>query len=190
MYILELHQAERVHPVGLFNNEEDVKSWLNSIHLITKEIDIIGGTEYEYYSLPYEKLKLYEEIKWKDSRFPLTKYMFAPDNGTIEAVWYELPLMNTQSGLVSGTTQVDAYMVNNDEVESYISTREIIKSFLLDYFKSKNINAALGGLGSEDGEYIYSDTEGIIHIDSSLVDIWNQRTSDEAFLEEVIQPKF
>jgi hypothetical protein len=42
--------------------------------------------------MQYEDLPLYEEVVWKESRFPLTKYMFTPDDGAIELIiWDKLP---------------------------------------------------------------------------------------------------
>lgn len=185
MFILELHQADRTHPVGLFETESDVLSWLESLPYIKKEIDIFDDIEFKYYFIQYDQLPEYDEVKWKDSVFPLTHYMFVPDNGDIEAIWYELPVMNSQHGLVHGMTQVDAYLVENTKVSSYIEAREAIKQLLFNHFKAANKDVSIGGIGSEDGEYVYVKDEELIHIDSSTVDAFLTRESDVAFIQQV-----
>lgn len=51
--------------------------------------------------------------------------MFTPDDDKIEAInWEQLPVMSEVQGKVEWMTQVDTYIIPNQEVEIYIEARE------------------------------------------------------------------
>lgn len=184
MYILEMNQAGNNHIVGLFQDKESAQDWIASCPYIQHEQFEVEGVRYDDYTMDYKTLPTYDEIKWRDSVFPLTKYMFAPDDGPIGIMCYELPVMEEVKGMVEGATQVDAYVIDNNEVKTYIEERENAKETLMEYFKKQNIAYEVGGQGSEDGEYIWTEQQ-LIHLDANFVDTWQNKSSVQAFVEEI-----
>ena len=91
LFLLKLSQYDVSHDVGLFETEEDIYSWLNKIESIEFHND---------YRIQYSNLKPYEEIRWNDSIFILSKYMFSEDDGDIYADWYEIKILSEVDGLV------------------------------------------------------------------------------------------
>lgn len=136
--------------------------------------------------MTFEDLPLYEEIVWKTSRYPLTKYMFTPDDGEINLfIWDELPVMSDITGCVDGGTQVDAYVVPNTEVESYILAREEVREAITSYYEKLGKRVETGGVGSEDGEYLTVENGPFIHLDALTVHEWQRKTSVEDFLSNL-----
>jgi len=84
MYLVEMIQGDRQHRVGLFHKKADARKWILSIPYVKEERTFFSGEEFINYTMEYHDLPLYEEIPWKKSLFPLSRYMFAPDEGPIE----------------------------------------------------------------------------------------------------------
>lgn len=186
MYFIEMIQGDRRHSVGLFENEQDVIDWLESIPYVDKETyeEEFGG--FTSYTIAYDRMPMYDEIEWKGSRFPLTKMMFTPDEGDILIVWQDLSVFGRDKGIVKGLTQVDAYLIPNEEVQQYIASREEIREAMLQYFNERSIEAYTGGLGSEDGEYIHAPGHTFLHLDAYTVKMWEEKQSVDEFIKEVL----
>lgn len=184
MYLLEFMQGDRTYKVGLFETEVDVKEWLERLPFVEKELEVYDKETFITYRLKYEAIPLYEEITWRESLFPMTYYMFTPDDD-IFISWHKLPFMNTAKGLVEGVTQVDSCVIPNDETARYIHAREEVREAITMYYKNIGQHVETGGVGSEDGEYLKVDHGPFIHLDSDIVDQWEKRTSVEAFMKQL-----
>lgn len=190
MYLLEISQASRSHPVGLFLTKEEAIHWIESIPYVHQRTDKYGDLSFTSYTMKYEELPVYEEILWKESVFPLSKYMFTPDDGPIIlGIWEDLSVMNREKGYTKGMTQVDAYMIPNEEAKDYIRKREEIRHALTDYYLKRGQQVLSGGLGSEDGEYLILKKELFLHLDPLTVRRWDEKTSIPAFILEMKQSK-
>lgn len=185
MYLVELLQGDRRHTVGLFAKKEEAIEWVESVPYVHKQVDVFDEHEFVNYSMNFDELPLYEEIIWKKSRFPLTKYMFTPDDGEIAVlIWDRLVPMHEVDGLTDDATQVDAYVIPNAEAARYIQSREEIREAI---FKHYGKRAETGGVGSEDGEYITVENGPFIHLDALTVQQWDEKTSIEQFIELISQ---
>src|SRR5690625_349404 len=186
MYLLELHQKDRHHIVGLFDDENDAVELIETLPYVQKHTAYFDGQEFVTYVMQYEDLPLYEEVVWKESRFPLTKYMFTPDDGAIELIiWDKLPLMNKVEGYTERMTQVDAYAIPNDEVKNYIQTREEVRNEITKYYTNLERKVELGGVGSEDGEYLLIEDGPLIHLDALIVQAWLEKSTTSQFMKEL-----
>ena len=186
MYLLELVQGERCHTVGLFEEKTDAEEWIASVPYLRKSTIFFEEMELEGYVMDYEDLPLYEEIIWAESRFPLTKYMFTLDDGTIKFyIWESAPIINETEGLIDGMTQVDAYMIPNSEVKDYVQHREEVRKRITAYYEEQGRKVDSGGLGSQDGEYLLIEGGPLIHLDVSIVRKWLDKTSEEDFIEQI-----
>ena len=175
LFLLKLAQYDVSHDVGLFETEEDIYSWLNKIESIEFHND---------YRIQYSNLKPYEEIRWNDSIFILSKYMFSEDDGDIYADWYEIKILSEVDGLVDGQTKVSSYVVNNDEVKRYIDDLEALQQFLIKHFEKDQ--AQICGQGSEDGLYLLVNDEFICHLEGEVLNQWQQKSSEQQFIDQFL----
>ena len=182
MYILQLTQGERTHSIGLFASEKEVEAWLGTVPFITREEEHWEGTTFVTYTLSYETMPLYAEVEWNGSIVPLTRYMFEPEL-PIYVEYYPLPVMGEVKGLVQGGTQVDAYVVDNEEVKSYVFSREAARHAIVHHYEAQGKDVFVGGVGSEDGEYVSVDGGPFVHLDAMTVQAWEEKESEEAFLQ-------
>lgn len=186
MYLLEINQKDRHHIVGLFGEKREAISWVEALPYARKHTVYFENREFVTYTMEYEDLPMYEEIVWKKSRFPLTKYMFTPDDGVIELViWNKLSLMDKVEGYTDGMTQVDAYAVPNTEVKDYIQVREEIREEITKYYKNLGKKVETGGVGSEDGEYLLIENGPFIHLDALTVQEWQEKSSINQFMKDL-----
>ena len=55
--------------------------------------------------------------------------MFTSDDGRIELIiWDKLPIIDEVEGRTEGMRQIDAYLILNEETESYITAQRVKKS--------------------------------------------------------------
>ncbi|AIY72967.1 TPA: hypothetical protein ACLQU7_005641 [Bacillus tropicus] len=170
--------------VGLFSREEDVKAWIESIPYVHKNVEDFEGEEFITYTMSYLDLPLYEEIKWKSSVYPLTKYMFTPEDTKIMIDWIEVPIIDKTDQIVEGETQVDAYFVPNKDVKKYIKKREEIRQAIKARYEPNGQKIVTGGVGTEDGEYLSVENGPFIILDAETVYEWENKTSIEKFFKE------
>ena len=182
MYILSLQDDETTQLIGAFNTEEDVVSWINSVPNVKKDHN-------DNYILKIEDLTEFINIKWKDSIVPLTQYSFSTGE-YLYFSWEEIAYMNQHRGITSGSTKIDNYYYDNNEVKEEIKLRQSLKQALKDYFEKNNQPYYFGGKGSQDGEYIntedgeYINTEDgtFLHIDPSTLEEWKSTQDIEKTL--------
>lgn len=179
MYILEVIQNERVHKIGLFKSEEAIIEWLNLIPFI-KQTDYDGEIDY---SLDYESIPDWYEVRYQNYIYPLTKYMFEP-GGEIFFVWEEILDFTQQAAettLKPGYTQVDAFLYPTDQAKDYIKNRNALFNDLVQYYDQSEVLRL--GVGSEDGEYVLVDGDFLLHLDAPTVDEWVKADNKEAWIK-------
>lgn len=114
-----------MHTVGELRLGEEAVQWIESITYVYKDVDVFDNQTYVKYTIQYEEIPLYEEIHWKKTDYPLTKYMFTPDGGPIDVyISQQIPIISEAITLIEGMTQVSAYLISNEETKAYIATRE------------------------------------------------------------------
>ncbi|GGB08718.1 hypothetical protein ERX37_06945 [Macrococcus hajekii] len=175
MLLLQFLQSELIVDVGLFENEEQIKNWLKSLPVTVED---------DTYYLEGEQLSGYTEVNFESSRYPLTRYSF-DSTESILINWFEVPIIPQINGMVEGATKVDAYMVENSEVKSYIETRDEAAAAITDYYTKQGKQVVRAGLNSEDGEYLLVDGAILTHLDSMFIDDWANSESVEAFIKQI-----
>lgn len=120
--------------------------------------------------------------------------MFVPNERISVFVIPVVYMDSAETGLVDDATQVDAYLVTNEEVESYIDKREFLARKIMEEAVARGFrNIERAYAGSEDGEAIIAiDASGnsrfLTHLDASLVDQFE--FNDEENLQKIIRSTF
>lgn len=172
MYILELNQQGMSTELGLFSTIAQGREFLSKLEAYKYEEE----DEFEYESLEIEKIPNYLEVEFNNNIIPFTKFMFTGE-GKIDIFWKEIPDLTVQGkGIVKGSTRVDAYSIQNNEVKEYINKREKNYELIKEYLEEKNYEVTRTYFGSEDGEailYKKSNTDDwhfLSHLDPGFCD--------------------
>ena len=173
MVILELYQNDYSKDLVAFDTLEEGKAFVAQIPGYTLENE--DGFEVEY--LNPKHLPDYIEIVFNGNIVPLSRFSFDPEEN-VEIVWKEISNLSVKTDkVIEGTTKVDAYVVNNDEVKSYIDVREANFCKAKDFLVSKGNEVDRKFFGSEDGEAIVYRKRGtedwhfLCHLDPIFVKI-------------------
>lgn len=150
MYILELNQAGVGTEIGLFETIEQGRNFISQLDgYQCKEED---GFTYE--TIDLDKLPYYLELEYNNNIVPITKFMFT-ENENIDVIWKPIPdLSSPGSGMVDGSTRVDAYSIENNNVKQYINCREQVYEDVTKYLHAEGYDVTRAYFGSEDGEAV------------------------------------
>ena len=176
MYLLIFNQNGNETPVALFEDIDEARKSLQSVpgYAMTeiRDGDFCDMSE----TLTPGKLPDYTEFEYNGNRIPLSRFMF-PDSDDAEIFWREVPNMETANqGLAAGCTRVDAYVVNNEEVKTYIEKRERAYERAKSLLERQGFEVDRTFFGSEDGEAIVykkkgeSDWHFLMHMDPSFTE--------------------
>lgn len=176
MYLLKFVQWDRTVNVGVFDTEKDIYDFLSVMPYFEKTVDTYEGSEFTNYTLKKEELPIYEEIEFNNHIYILTKYMFNEDD-VVDVDWERIQNYSVKADtpeLATGSTRVDAYVVDNTEVKAYIEQREELAEKLLEEFKNKGLKAERTFRNSEDGEAVCAYNEdgslySLIYLDPSAI---------------------
>ena len=187
MVILELYQSNYSKDLVAFDSLEDGKAFVAQIPGYTLETE--DGVEVECFSP--KNLPDYMEIVFNGNIVPLSRFSFDPEEN-VEIIWKEISnLSEPNDKVVEGYSKVDAYVVNNDEVKSYIEARETRYHQAKDFLERSGYEVDRSFFGSEDGEaivYRKKDTEDwhfLCHLDPLFVEIEDVEEYVEEELEEM-----
>lgn len=154
MILLSLSQEVRTIPLAVFEDLESGYEFVKQIPGFKSVTDTFDEYSFTYESIDPTELPDYTEISYRGNLVPITRFMFT-DAEDIDILWQSIPnLDEPDQGLIEGATRVDAYIVGNDEVKSYIEARET------GFLRIEKILDQLGYVagrdyaGSEDGEAI------------------------------------
>lgn len=186
MYMLSIEQYSRSHTVGLFTKKDQALSWIKKLEDMDIK-EVYSEDHLSIFSMTYDDLPCYKEVLWKDSRYPLTKFMFVPDEGEIQLVIRKIPIMDQVQGLQNTMTRVDAYAISNEDLEDYIKRRERIRKEITSYYKKQGRLVESAGLGSQDGEYLLLDGNFLTHLDPGLVDQWLEVDEGKITISQLLE---
>ena len=167
MFLLKFMESDREHLIGAFDSEANIKAFLKKI----PGFEVYSGDEYGVLG-----------------KFPLSKFSFVDDEA--EAIGVEVEAFDDgKANTVEGYTFVDAYVIGNNELKTYIEKRE--KNFLRvkAILEKQGFSVFREYHGSEDGEAVtYRDANGqyrfLMHMDPGFVD---DLPEDDAELETYIR---
>ena len=173
MLILELYQNDFSKDLGVFDSLEEGKAFVAQIPGYTLENE--DSFEVEYFSP--KNLPDYMEIVFNGNIVPLSRFSFNSEEN-VDIIWKEISNLSVKNDkVIEGYSKIDAYVVNNDEVKSYIEARETRYHQAKDFLERSGYEVDRSFFGSEDGEaivYRKKDTEDwhfLCHLDPSFVEI-------------------
>ena len=173
MYLLELYQNNYLKDLVLFETLEEGREFVAQIPGYTLEIE--DGFEMEYFNP--KNLPDYMEIVFNGNIVPLSRFSFNSEEN-VDIIWKEISNLSVKNDkVIEGATKIDAYVVNNDEVKSYIEARETRYHQAKDFLDRSGYEVDRSFFGSEDGEaivYRKRDTEDwhfLCHLDPLFVEI-------------------
>ena len=185
MVILELYQGEYQKDLVAFDSLEEGRAFVAQIPGYTLENE--DGFEVESFN-PVD-LPDYMEIVFNGNIVPLSRFSFNPEEN-VYIIWKEVSNLSVKNDkVIEGATKVDAYVVNNDEVKSYIEAREANFRKAKDFLERSGYEVDRSFFGSEDGEAIFYRKRGtedwhfLCHLDPLFVEIEDV----EGYVEEEIQ---
>ncbi len=175
MYLLQLWDDDHVENLALFETIEAGREFVRKIPGYVSEEMTFDEHSYEAEKLVYDELPDFAYVEYKGNLIPITKFSF---DGDVDIFWQELPEMDRAGrGLVEGFTRVDAYSIENDDVEEYIYRREGNFQRCSEMLQAMGYEAARFWHGSEDGEAIFlrkpgqEDWHMIMHMDPEFVEM-------------------
>ena len=173
MLILELYQNDFSKDLVAFDSLEEGKAFVAQIPGYTLEKE--DGFVVEYFNP--KNLPDYIEIVFNGNIVPLSRFSFEPEKN-VDIIWKEISNLSLKNDkVIEGATKVDAYVVNNDEVKTYVEARESNFRKAKAFLENKGYEVDRSFFGSEDGEailYRKRETEEwhfLCHLDPSFIEI-------------------
>ncbi len=185
MVILEFYQNNYSKDLVAFDSIEDGKAFVAQIPGYTLETE--DGFEVEYFNP--KNIPDYMEIIFNGNIVPLSKFMFDLEEN-VDIIWKEISNLSLKNNrVIEGYSKIDAYVVNNDEVKTYVEAREVNYRQAKDFLEGSGYEVDRSFFGSEDGEAILYRKKGtedwhfLSHLDSMFVEIEDL----EEYVKEVLE---
>ena len=185
LYILELYQNNSSKDLVTFDSLEEGRAFVAQIPGYTLETE--DGFEVEYVNPKY--LPDYMEIVFNGNIVLLSRFSFNSEE-SVDIIWKEISNLSVKNDkVIEGYSKIDAYVVNNDEVKSYVEAREANYRKAKDFLERSGYEVDRSFFGSEDGEAILYRKRGaedwhfLCHLDSLFVEIEDV----EGYVKEEIQ---
>ena len=184
MFILELYQNDYSKDLVAFDSIEDGKTFVAQIPGYTLETE--DGFEVEFFNPT--KLPDYMEIIYNGNIVPLSKFMFNHEEN-VDIIWKEISNLSLKNDrVIEGYSKIDAYVVNNHEIKTYVEAREANYRQAKDFLEGSGYEVDRSFFGSEDGEAILYRKKGsedwhfLCHLDPMFVEIEDV----EGYVEEEV----
>ena len=185
MVILEFYQGDYQKDLATFDSLEEGRAFVAQIPGYTLEAE--DGFEVEYVHPKY--LPDYMEIVFNGNIGPLSRFSFNSEEN-VDIIWKEISNLSVKNDkVIEGYSKIDAYVVNNDKVKTYVEAREANYGKVKDFLERNGYEADRSFFGSEDGEAILYRKRGaedwyfLCHLDPLFVDIEDV----EGYVKEEIQ---
>lgn len=150
MVILEFYQNDYSKDIVAFDSIKDGKTFVAQIPGYTLETE--DGFEVEYFNL--KNIPDYMEIIFNGNIVPLSKFMFDPEEN-VDIIWKEISNLSLKNDrVIEGYSKIDAYVVNNHEIKTYVEAREANYRQEKDFLEGSGYEVDRSFFGSEDGEAI------------------------------------
>ncbi|MEG2789186.1 MAG: hypothetical protein RR942_15340 [Romboutsia sp.] len=183
-YLLKIEQYEKSYDIGVFESEESIYKFIESIPFVKKEIIL---NDYINYFMKFKDIPDYYELNYNNYLYVISKFSFIPDEGEIYFNWTKIHSWDgevaKEEAFIEGDTIVDSYSISNNEVKNYITKREELYRETEKFYKNKGLKVRRGALGSEDGEYVELLNDSILYLlDPSAIEIWEKSRNIEEFI--------
>ncbi len=174
MILITFEQGDRETFAAAFDDENQVDQFLSLIPGYSKEEGSFEDADYVLESIDPTKIPDYLEIEFNGNVWPISRHMFVGDE-RVDVNYYRVPNLSIENqGMVDGFTRVDAYVVENAEVKTYIEQREEAFMRAKSILESLGYKVARDFTGSEDGEAV----------------LYAKADSDEFYILEYLDPQF
>lgn len=185
-YLLKIKQYEKSYDIGVFETEELIYKFIESIPFVKKEVI---SNEYINYFMKFEDIPDYYELTYNKYIYVISKFSFIPNEDEIYFNWSKIHLWDEKIAIkktfIEGETTVDAYSFSNNEVKDYIEKREALYKETEKYYKIKGLQVRRDALGSQDGEYVELLNDSILYLlGPSAIVIWEESRDIEEFLKK------
>ena len=184
MYLLGLCQNDSSKDLVLFETLEEGREFVVQIPGYTLETE--DGFEVEYFNP--KNISDYMEIIFNGNIVPLSKFMFDPEEN-VDIIWKEISNLSLKNDrVIEGYSKIDAYVVNNHEIKTYVEAREANYRQAKDFLEGSGYEVDRSFFGSEDGEAILYRKKGsedwhfLCHLDPMFVEIEDV----EGYVEEEV----
>ena len=184
MVILELYQNDYSKDIVAFDSIKEGKTFVAQIPGYTLETE--DGFEVEFFNPT--KLPDYMEIIYNGNIVPLSKFMFNHEEN-VDIIWKEISNLSLKNDrVIEGYSKIDAYVVNNHEIKTYVEAREANYRQAKDFLEGSGYEVDRSFFGSEDGEAILYRKKGsedwhfLCHLDPMFVEIEDV----EGYVEEEV----
>lgn len=146
MYILKFIQGDLEEYIGIFNQKEEGREFLNKIPGYSHEqeklfVELEGEKEeldLEKEMIDPKKLPEYLEIEYMGKIYPLSKYSFSK-NEEILVEWKELTnFSGEEKGMVLQEINISGYALESKDVKDYLKTKKEV------FEKTKEVLEKLG----------------------------------------------
>lgn len=185
MVILEFYQGDYQKDLATFDSLEEGRAFVAQIPGYTLETE--DGFEVE--SINPANLPDYMEIVFNGNIVPLSRFSFNSEEN-VDIIWKEISNLSVKNDkVIEGYSKIDAYVVNNDEVKTYVEAREANYRKAKDFLERSGYEVDRSFFGSEDGEAILywkcdaEDWHFLCHLDPLFVEIEDV----EGYVKEEIQ---
>ena len=173
MVILELYQGDYQKDLVAFDSLEEGRAFVAQIPGYTLEKE--DSFDVEYFNP--KNLPDYMEIFFNGNIVPLSRFSFNSEEN-VDIIWKEISNLSVKNDkVIEGYSKIDAYVVNNDEVKSYVEARETNYRKAKDFLERSGYEVDRSFFGSEDGEAILyrrretEDWHFLCHLDPLFVEI-------------------
>lgn len=159
MFLLKLLDGDRSYDIALFESLESGRSFIKQLPGYQHRQIEDGGYTFEEESISVAELPDFIMLEHKAFRLPFSRFSFEED---VTVIWIELDYVDdtpvsspSEPKLIQGATRVDAYSVNNEEVEAYIRKREEKAALFIKRLHEIGYEVSRECFGSEDGEVLF-----------------------------------
>ena len=168
-----MYQNNYSKDLVLFETLEEGREFVAQIPGYTLENE--DGLVVEYVNPKH--LPDYMEIVFNGNVVPLSRFSFEPEEN-VEIIWKEVSNLSIKKDkIIEGYSKIDAYIIDNEEVKSYIEERENKYNMIKNFLESNGYEVDRSFFGSEDGEAIIYRKKGseewhfLQHLDPAFLDL-------------------
>lgn len=171
MYLLQWIQGESTQFVGIFDTIESGRDFMRRVPGYRLSVIEEENFSFEEESIEWAKLPDIAMIEYKGCKVPVSRFSFESD---VTVLWTEIEHLDAErkreasSGgaagaprkTAAGATRIDAYSINNEEVEAYVRKREAQFAKISALLEEAGFEVSRECFGSEDGEVIFIRSKG------------------------------
>lgn len=175
MYLLRWTEGEKSQFVGIFDRMESGRAFMSKVPGYRRKRIEEEGLSFEEEIIEYAKLPDIAMIEYKRYKVPVSRFSFESD---ISVEWIELDHLDAEDQeeektafaggrkeanllqTATGATRIDAYCIDNQEVEAYVKKREAQFVRAAELLDQAGFETSRECFGSEDGEVIFIRKKG------------------------------